>query len=319
MAIWLCMICACQSASPPTLAERCRRALDARLPDAAELCLPVYELTADPAAGARAARAMQSRDGALPLIEWIANAIGDQAAGADAWLAAGASRLAVDDARGALAAYERAVAVRAAGDTLGQLRDAAGLLYYYMAQSDFHAAVGQAAIAYDLLPLVAHPADRISAYINIASLLTRIGNLSTTADVLDEARRIVPVTDRYYANIRQLDAMVERGRDHPALERLALLEAHALAIRDGNRVLESYTRFDLIDLAIRDGDLDGAAAWLRLPFPPDEAVAEAYYRGLLAVARREPREAVQLVERVLPKTTADPWIRSLEDVHGRAL
>src|SRR5689334_9828415 len=93
VAIWLCMICACRSASSPTLAERCRRAAAARLPEAAELCLPVYELTADPAAGAGAARGMQGRDGALPIIEWIANAIGDRTAGADAWLAVGFSRL----------------------------------------------------------------------------------------------------------------------------------------------------------------------------------------------------------------------------------
>src|SRR5262245_33535955 len=77
-AIWLCLVCACASGAPPTLAERCRQAADARLPAAAELCLPVYELTADPAAGARAARALQSRDGMLPIVEWIANAIGDR-------------------------------------------------------------------------------------------------------------------------------------------------------------------------------------------------------------------------------------------------
>src|SRR3954468_6335486 len=136
-ALWLCTICACRSAESPTLAERCQQAARAGLPDAAELCLPVYELTGDPVAGARAARAMQSRDGALPIIEWIANAIGDRAAGADAWLAAGVSRGVAGNERGALAAYERAAAMRSAGDALGQLHDAVGLLYHYNRQSDY--------------------------------------------------------------------------------------------------------------------------------------------------------------------------------------
>src|ERR1041384_7375512 len=95
--IWLCTICACQSAVSPTRAERCERAADARQADTADLCLPVYELTRDPAAGARAARALQSRDGALPIVEWIANAIGDSAAGADAWLATAVGRVSNHD------------------------------------------------------------------------------------------------------------------------------------------------------------------------------------------------------------------------------
>ncbi len=317
-AIWLCMICACRSASSPTLAERCEQAAAARLPDTAELCLPVYELTGDPAAGARAARALQSRDGALPMVEWIANAIGDRAAGADAWLAAGVSRDLAGDDRGALAAYERAAAMRSAGDTLGQLHDAAGLLYHHINQNDYRAAVWQAAVAYDLVHLVDRQAERITAYINIASLLLDIGNVSTTADILDEARGTVPVTSRYYAHIRQLDALVERGRDHPALHRLALLEAHALAIRDGNHRLESDTRFNLIDAAIRDGDLDDAETWLRLPFSPEDAIPEAHDRSQLAIARGDPRTAVRLVEQVLP-TVTDNWLQYLEDVHGRAL
>jgi tetratricopeptide (TPR) repeat protein len=317
--IWLCTICACQSAASPTLAERCEQAADARQPDTADLCLPVYELTGDPAAGARAARALQSRDGALPIIEWIANAIGDRAGGADAWLALGVSRSANGDSPGALAAYERAAAVRSASDTLGQLHDAVGLLYYHLNRDDYRAAVGQAAIAYNLVHLVDRQAERVSAYINIASLLVNIGgNPCTTADILDEARRIVPVTDRYYAHIRQLDAMVEQGRDHPALQRLALLEAHALAIRDGNRSLESDTRFNLIDAAIHDGDLDEAALWLRWPFPPDEAETDVYARSLLAVARGDPRTAIRLVEQTLPFAAGD-WVHSLEDVRGRAL
>jgi tetratricopeptide (TPR) repeat protein len=311
------MICACRSVSSPTLAERCQQAAEARLPDAAELCLPVYELTGDPAAGARAARALQSRDGALPIVEWIANAIGDRPGGADAWLALGVSRGAAGDSIGALAAYEQAAAVRRVRDTPGQLRDAVGLLYYHLNRTDYRAAVWQAAIAYDLAQLV-DPAERITAYINIASLLLALGNVSTTADILDQARRIVPVTSRYYAHIRQLDASVERGRDHPALHRLALLEAHALAIRDGNRRLEVDTRFGLIDAAIRDGNLDDAETWLRLPFPPEDAMPEAHDRGWLAVSRGDPRTAVRLVERVLP-VADDNWIQYLEDVHGRAL
>lgn len=321
--IWLCTMCACQSAAPPTLAERCERAAAARRPDAAELCLPAYELTGDPSIGGRAARALQGREGALPIVEWIANAVGDSAAGADAWLAAGVSRGIAGDTKGALAAYERAVAMRGAGDTLGQLRDAVGLIYYYLGETDFHAGIRQAVIAHDLLNLVGPGEDQAAAYINIASLLIAIGNLSVTEQILDEARCVIPVTSPQYARLRQLDAFVELGHERTASQRLSLLEAHALALRDGNTVLEWNTRFNLIDVAIRDRMLGDAAALLdprSLPSdmaPQDRAVV-AYYRGLLAIARGDHAAAVQLIEGALPDAPAS-WIGALEDVHGRAL
>lgn len=320
--IWLCTICACQSATSPTLAERCERAADARQPDAAELCLPAYELTRDPALGARAARSLQDRAGARPIVEWIASAIGDTAAGADAWLAVGATRIDSDDLPGALAAFERAVAMRGASDARGQLLDAGWLIYFYLIQSEYQAAAAQAVIAHGLVRLVEAREDRAAAYINIATLLMRIGNLSVTEEILDEARSVIPVTSRHYAELRQLDAAVERGYDHREMEMLALDEAHALAIRDGNRTLESNTRFNLIDAAIRNGALRDAEAWLSLPLPPDASSSDrataAYHRARLAFARGDDSLAARLVERVLPDAP-DAWIESLEDMHGRAL
>lgn len=323
VAIWLCMICACREPDAPTLAERCQRAAESRLPDAAELCLPVYELTRDPAAGARAARALQNRDGARPIVEWIAGSIGDSAAGADAWLATAVSRVSDLDLPGTLAAYERAVAMRATGDTLGQLHDAVGLIHYHLIQSEYQRAAEQAVIAHGLVRLVASRDDRAVAYINIASFLTRIGNLSTTEEILEEARSSIPVTSRYYAWLRQLDAFVERGHDHREMETLARDEAHALAMRDGDRVLEWNTRFNLIEAAIRNGALSDAEAWLNYqPLSPDapgnDRAVVAYYRALLAFARGDDRTAAELSERVLP-VAPDNWIDSLEAVRGRAL
>jgi tetratricopeptide (TPR) repeat protein len=320
--IWLCMICACQSAASPTLAERCERAADARQADTADLCLPAYELTRDPALGARAARSLQDRAGARPIIEWIASAIGDGAAGADAWLAVGATRIDSDDLPGALAAFERAVAMRGPRDIRGQLLDAGWLIYFHLIQSDYQAAAAQAVIAHGLVRLVESREDRAAAYINIATLLMRIGNLSATEEILEEARSVIPVTSRHYAEMRQLDAAVERGYDHREMETLALDEAHALAIRDGDRALERNTRFNLIEAAIRNGALRDAEAWLSLPLPPDASASDraavAYHRALLAFTRGDAAAAAELVERVLPEAP-DSWVESLEGVHGRAL
>lgn len=320
---WLCMFCACGTATSQDLARQCQEAADGHRGTAADLCLRQYNLTHDPEAGSRAARALQTQGDALPTIERIANAIGDRPAGADAWLAAGVSRGLRGDVRGSLAAYERAVAMRGARDTLGQLHDAVGLLYYYNNQSDYRAATRQAAIAYDLLSLVERQDDRAVAYLNIATVLAQIGNLTTTASILDEARCTVPVTSPYYANLRQLDAFVEGRRDHPASQRQALLEARALAIRDGNRALEWDTRANLIELEIKDGQLDDAAALL--DFRPVTANASAndratfaYLKASLAMARGNHRAAVQLIERVLPEVP-DSWIGGLEGVRGRAL
>jgi tetratricopeptide (TPR) repeat protein len=322
MAIWLCMICACEAAASPTLAERCRHAAAARLPDATELCLPAYELTRDPALGGHAARSLQNRAGARPIIEWIASSIGDSAAGADAWIAAAAARGAARDRLGALAAYERAVAMRGASDTRGQLLDAVSLIFFHLRQSDYQAATAQAVIAHGLVRLVESREDRAAAYVNIASLLMRIGNLSATEEILDEAHAVIPVTSRHYAELRQLDAAVERGHDHREMETLALDEAHALAVRDGDRALEWNTRFNLIEAAIRNGALRDAAAWLDLPLPPDasgnDRAVVAYYRALLAFTRGNDDAAAELVERVLPDAP-DSWIEALEGVHGRAL
>jgi len=151
--------------------------------DAAELCLPAYELTRDPALGARAARSLQDRAGAGPSVEWIASAIGDTAAGADAWLAAGATRIDRQDLPGALAAFERAVAMRGPSDTRGQLLDAGWLIYFHLIRSDYQAAAAQAVIAHGLVRLVEAREDRAAAYINIASLLIRIGNLPATEEI----------------------------------------------------------------------------------------------------------------------------------------
>lgn len=321
-AVWVCMICACQAADRPTLAERCQQAARARLPEAAELCLPAYELTRDPALGARAARSLQDRSGARPIVEWIASSIGDSAAGADAWLAAGVTRFDSHDLPGALAAFERAVAMRSPSDTHGQLLDAGWLIYFHLFQSDYQAAAAQAVIAHGLVRLVDSREDRASAYINIATLLMRIGNLSATEEILEEARSVIPVTSRHYAELRQLDASVERGYDHREMERLALDEAHALAIRDGNRGLEWGVRFNLIEAAIRNGALREAEAWLDLPMPPDASAGDraivAYHRALLAFTRGHAGAAAELVERVLPEAP-DSWVESLEGLHGRAL
>lgn len=322
LAIWLCMICACAAPQPATLAERCRQAALARLPDAAELCLPAYELTGDPALGGRAARSLQNRAGAEPLVEWIASAIGDSAAGADAWLAAAIERVNRRDMRGALAAYERAVAMRGARDAAGQLRDAVGLIFYHRRQGEYQAAIDQAVIAYGLIGSVDSREDRAAAYINIATVLVQVGNLSTTEEILDEARPLIPVTSRQYALLRQLDAFVERGRDHREMETIAIDEAHALAIRDGDRGLEWNTRFNLIDAAIRNGALRDAEAWLALPLPPDasrnDRATVAHHRALLAEARGDHAAAAALIERVLPDAP-DSWRSSLDTVYGRAL
>lgn len=323
VAIWLCMVCACQSAGSPTLAERCRRAAEARLPDAAELCLPVYELTADPAAGARAARAMQSRDGALPIIEWIANAVGDRPAGADAWLAAGVSRQQRGDFPAALAAFHRASDHRAASDTLGRLHDAVGLLNYHVNQAEYQVATEQAAVAYDLLSQVDGRDDRAVAYLNIAFLMFDVGSLGTLAQVSDQARSVISPMSRYYGYLRQLDAKVENAREHPALAQRALLEARALALRDGNADLELNVRMNMIEAALRGGAFDDAAALLEFRPPGDDALpndraVDAYLRGRLAMARGGPRIAVQLMERALPRAP-EAWIARLEDVHGQAL
>jgi tetratricopeptide (TPR) repeat protein len=328
--VWIAATCAsvstaCPAGDPesPGLAMQCRKAAEARQDTAIGLCLADYGLTRDAAAGARAARALQSRPGALPVIEWLASAIGDSAAGADAWLAAGVGRGVAGDVPGALAAYERAVAMRGARDALGQLRDAVGLLYHYLGESDYRAAAGQATLAYDLASLVDRPADRAAAYINIATMMLNIGNLSTTAQVLDEARCLVPVTSPQYARLRQLDGLTERGLGHPAQARLALAEANAFAIRDRNRDLEWETRFNIIDLAIREGALDDAAGQLAAQARTagtgrDDRAVLAYFRGLLELARGNPGAAVQLVERALPDAR-DSWISYLERVHGRAL
>jgi tetratricopeptide (TPR) repeat protein len=320
-----CATCACGGgAAAPTLAERCRQAADARRSDAADLCLPAYALSGDRATGARAARGLQSREGAQPIVEWLAAAVGDSAAGADAWLAAGVSRGAAGDVRGSLAAYERAVAMRGARDVAGQLRDAVGLMYYYLGQTDYPSGIRQAAIGYQLLPLVDRRDDRASAYINIAALLQNIGNVSTTAQLLDEARSVIPVTSPQYARLRQLDGLIERALDHPAMSRLAFRVARAFAIRDGNRMLERETSFNLIDDAIRDGEFDDAAALLAYqPLSPSASpnvrATAAYYHGLLEIARGRHGVATQLVEQALRDAPPDHWIQYLEDVHGQAL
>ena len=329
------MICACRATAPPATAceapeaagldaaDPCVVAARARRGDAAELCLWRYVATLDPASGARAARAMQSRDGKLPVIEWLAGMIGDRPAGADAWLAAGVSRRLAGDFRGALAAFRRAVAHRGPTDTLGKLHDAVGLLNYHVDQADYQAATAQAATAYGLVNRVCGQDDKAVAYLNIAFLLDEVGSLAMLAQVLDQTRPVISPMSRYYGYLRQLDGRVEEALDHPAKAERARLDARALAIRDGDRSLEFNARMNLIEAALRSGALDDAAALLAFDPPgraalPNDRAIDAYYRGMLATARGDHRGAAQLVEHALPD--APPaWISYLEDLHGRAL
>src|SRR4029078_13479467 len=91
--VGLCALCPGRQASSATTCDepveakleglpgQCQDAANARRPGAGDLCPPSYMMTRDPTTGARAARALQNRDGALPVIEWIAGAVGDNPAG----------------------------------------------------------------------------------------------------------------------------------------------------------------------------------------------------------------------------------------------
>jgi tetratricopeptide (TPR) repeat protein len=330
--LWLWLACACGTAAPPASqcqdrsdagADACRVAADARRADTADLCLQRFLRTLDPATGARAARALQSRDDKRAIVEWIAGMIGDAPAGADAWLALGVSRRAAGDFPGSLAAFERAQAHRAPSDTLGRLHDAVGRIYYHEYQAEYQAAFRAAVDAYELVGRVCGPDDRATAYLNIASLLSDVGNVAMTAEVLDQARAAMPVTSRNYGYLRKLDAVVEDARGNPARAQRAQLEARAFAIRDGNAGLEFDVRMNLIAAALGAGELDDAAALLAFEplatdaLPNDRAV-DAYHRGQLALARGNPAAAAHEIERVLP-AAPESWIGPLEDVHGRAL
>jgi tetratricopeptide (TPR) repeat protein len=279
-------------------------------------------MTHDAATGARAARALQRRSRALPIIEWIANAIGDRAEGADAWLATGLARYRRGDAR-ALEALQRAVAHRASSDMLGRLGDAAGLLYYHHHRTEHQQAVAQAAIAYELVDRVCRSDVRANAYLNIAALLIDLGNTAMTEEVLDRARPLVPPTSRNHAYLRKFDAQIDKARDRPARARAVLREARAFAIRDGDDAAEFNVRMDLINVALRDRAFDEAAELLDASSLAADASAndravDAYNRGRLALGRGNARRAVALVEGALP-TAPEAWVGYLEDVHGRAL
>ena len=333
--VGLCALCACRQASSAAttcdepveaklegLPGQCQDAANARRPGAGDLCLASYMMTRDPATGARAARALQNRDGALPVIEWIAGAVGDNPAGADAWLATGLARYFKDDARHALEALQRASAHRAASDTRGRLNDATGLIYYYQHESDYVAAIEPAATAFELVDRVCGRDERAAAYLNIAAMLIEVGNVAMTEQVLERAKQLVLPTSRYYAYLRKLDAQIEKAHDYPAQTQAALRDALAFAIRDGNLGLETDTRRDLTHIALRHGALDKAAALLGPPLAenasPNDRAVDAFYRGWLADERGDHRGAIGMVERALATAPA-VWTTLLEGVHARAL
>lgn len=335
MMAWLCVAGACHEPPPPSaceepaeprragLAGRCQEAANAKRPDAAELCLTSFMMTRDPATGGRAARALQRRRGALPIIDWIAGAVGDLPAGADAWLAAGLHRASfVDDDAGALAALQRAAAHRGQRDTLGKLHDAVGLLYHHQRRGAYEQAILAAASAYELADRVCRADDRAVAYLNVASLLYDLGNRSVTEVVLDRARPLAPSTSRYHGYLRKLDGVVKLAQGQPAQAMKALQEARAFAVRDRDDTLEFEVRMGTINAALRRGALDDAAVLLDgSPVPadalPNDRAVHAYHRAWLALARGNPRAAVEIVERALP--IAPGWLVFLDDVRGRAL
>ncbi|MEO7733158.1 MAG: hypothetical protein ABIY55_19500, partial [Kofleriaceae bacterium] len=159
-----------------TLVEQCRLdALKQGTDAGAQLriggiCLAAFAWSHDPASGARAARALAKASGHRRLVEWLASAIGDSAAGADAWLAEGWSRMDRSDAKGAEAAFQRALAHRVPSDIAGRIHDTNSLIAAYRELGELSLAARAAAAAYTL-SATATRADRSLTLINVAVLL----------------------------------------------------------------------------------------------------------------------------------------------------
>ena len=317
------IVAACAPPVPPSPQRGCEEAVAADRDTAAAECLVGYVLTGDAATGGRAAQRMCRREGALPILEWIAGAIGDSPAGADAWHAVGIRRRLDGDLEGSLEAHLRAASHRAAGDELGHLHDSMGLFATYLVQSNYQAGAHQAAVLYELAPRIGGPDDRAIVYISIAGMMLELGSPIVAAELIDQAKPFVSVSSKYYGYLRQREAAIERARKHPQLEQRALHEAYDSAVRRHDRDLESNIRMNMVRAALDAGAVDDAARLLDSPpmaqdAPPNDRSVDAYFRGLVAIARGDSATAVRVIERVLPRAP-DVWIDYLESVRGRAL
>lgn len=305
----------------PTLASACRAASEGSQPQTAALCLASFVLTNDPATGALAARALEAQGGAEDIIERLAAAIGDSNAGADAWLAAGNARKAHDPAR-AVIAYRRALDHRAPDNVSGRIRDTIGLLLAFAEQGDYQNATQKAADAYELASRATSDQDRGLALLDIALLLIEIGDLETTARLVDEAEHVVAPASAFYPYLRQLHGLIEQRRGHPALARQALREARSDALQRHNEALGWDVYVNLLDLALEQGDVREARALLTGgPAVPDRAAdraARAYYQARLLVQDGKFAAAVQVAGEALGRDPAE-WVQQLEAIRGAAL
>jgi hypothetical protein len=288
-----------------TLVEACRDAArDAASEARAQLqvagvCYLAFVASRDPATGARAARALAGTAGSRRLVDQIANDIGDSAAGADAWLAAGRARRVDDDAASAVLAYRRGLAHRAAGDLTSKIRDANGLLIAYQNLGDYQNALLEASSVYELSSRGASARERRMTLLNIAILLVGLGNLDTTKRLLDEAAAITTSRDATYVDLQELLGIVEHGRGHPRAARRALHAARDAARQHGRDGWTIY--LNLLSLALDQDDVAAATelvarAPATLSSANDRAIM-AYYEALLLVAQRRFRDAAQTSER----------------------
>jgi|GEM_PF-2612638 len=308
-----------------TLVEQCRvEALKPPAGSSAQLrlggiCLAAFAWSHDAATGARAARALARASGHAWLVEWLASDIGDSAEGADAWLAAGVSRLQGDEVQEGVVALQRAQAHRAATDIGGRLHDATSLMIAYRDLGDLQRAAHFGADAYTLATAVTK-ADRSTTLVNLAELLRRLGSLEVTRRLLAEAAEITGPDDRGYTLLQQLQGLVEQALHHPHMARNAFLAARASAARAGSS--EWAIHLDMLDLAIEQGELDEAVALsAHSPPIPDDAwarAAAAYYTAQLEVARGRFDAAARRSEQALLQAPPD-WAMSLEATRGYAL
>lgn len=313
----LAMVTACARAEAPGAA--CQRALKDKLPDAVAPCRRAYAVDPTPAVGARLAAA-EAIAGNTAAIESLAARIGDHPDGARVWHLLGQQRRNVADTPGAIAAFERALAHRAAGDVQGRVDDLAALYERLSHQNDYRKMLEYGAEAYELSSGLSDPHERRFVLTGVIGILLEIGDLAGAERLLEEATPLPG--DPYAAFLLQYRALVDHLRGRDRLARQQILDALAMSPSDPHLVRD--LQLNLIDVHLALGDTAAASALVEadvLPATPspNRVGSHAHYAAMVAEAGGDPAGVVQIVDEALTRGVGAGWDWQLVASRGRAL
>lgn len=294
--------------SRPDASSSCRELVEAKQ-DAIAACKRAYDRSPSPETASLYVTAVRVRD---PSLETLLTAYPSGPIAAEVWHARGGDLRQRGEVESAIAAFERALALRPPEDRKGQVRELASLSERQLARGAVRDALLLQARAYDIAVALGDPLVLAHVRVNLASELIELGDFTGAETALADADARMTADDPYRASALLVRATFELARGRHRLARVS----YEQALAEGDEIARQDAATQLISVAIELRDYEHVPAYLAaLSDAPDRA----YSAASVAISRGDFAEAERQTAIGLASKPGRTLRRMLETARGRAL